>query len=202
MPLLPRSVVLLAWSCLAFCSGLGLAGIIYFSGRVFDARDLVISDLVSPDDNPRGYAVGAAGIAMASLLLVPGVMRNHLRLRVADQRLAWAGTLLTGAGLTAALAIGVLAPMTHDYTFLHVQLAFAAFIGVCAGTTTHLAAARQRSWAVLGFESCVLLFLGYLYFHPRFFGNTGLVDSLAFLEWLLCANCAVLLWLACYAKPQ
>lgn len=185
-----------------FSLGLGIAGSIYFSGRVFDARDLIISDLVSPDDNPRGFVVGAAGIAIASLLLVPGVMRNHLRLRVADQRLAWAGTVLTGAGLTAALAIGVLAPVTHDYTLLHVQLAFAAFIGVCAGNTVHLALARQRNWVVLGFESLVLLFMGYLYFHPRFFGNTGLVDSLAFWEWMLCGNCAVLHWSACYANPE
>jgi hypothetical protein len=202
MPFLPRSPVLLALSYAVFGMGLGIAGSIYFSGRVFDARDLVISDLVSPDDNPHGYAVGAAGIAIASLLVVPGVVRNHLRLRVADQRLAWAGTLLSGAGLTAALAIGVLAPMTHDYTFLHVQLAFAAFIGVCAGTTMHLAVARQRNWVVLGFQCCVLLFLGYLYFHPRFFGNTGLVDSLAFWEWMLCGNCAVLLWAACYSDRE
>lgn len=202
MPFLPRSSVLLALSCVVFCAGLGVAGAIYFDDRVFDARDLVISDLVSPDDNPRGYAAGATGIAIAALLLAPGLVRNHLRLRLADQRMALAGTLFTGLGLTAALAIGVLAPLTHDYTPLHVQLAFAAFIGVCAGTTVHVAIAASRNWVLLGFQSCVLVFLGYLYFHPRFFGNMGLVDSLAFWEWMLCGNCAVLLRAACYADRK
>ena len=192
---------MLAWSCLAFCTGLGIAGWIYFTGRPFDARDLVISDLVSPDDNPRGYLAGAAGIAIASLLLVPGLARNHLRVRFRDRWAALAGTVLSGLGLLAAMSIGILAPMTHDYTVLHVQLAFAAFIGVCAGTTTHLAVAARRNRALLGFQSCVLLFLGYLYFHPRFFGNTGLLDSLAFWEWMLCGNCVVLLR-ACYANAE
>jgi hypothetical protein len=50
------------------------------------------------------------------------------------RKLALAGTVLLGAGLAAAIAIGFLAPFTTDYTPLHIQLAFAAFIGICAGT--------------------------------------------------------------------
>lgn len=201
MLILPRSSLLLGLSCVVFCVGLGVAASSYFAGRVFDAREMVISDLVSPDDNPRGYVAGASGIALAALLLIPGVVRNHLHWRRGAARLTLAGTVCAGVGLAAALAIGVLAPMTHDYTFLHVQLAFAAFIGVCAGTTMHLAVARQPTWVVLWFESLVLLFLGYLYLHPRFFGNTGLLDSLAFWEWMLCGNCVVLLR-ACYANAE
>lgn len=188
-----------------FCTGLWIAGSSYFAGRVFDARDLVISDLVSPDDNPRGYGPGAAGIAIAALLLVPLVVRSHVRWRGVNGRWALAGTLWWGAGLAAALAIGMLAPLTHDYTPLHVQLAFVAFIGVCAGTATHVGIASQRNRALVRlvcFEICVLLFLGYLYFHPHFFGNTGLLDSLAFWEWMLCGNCVVLLGTACYIDRE
>lgn len=204
MLILPRSSLLLGLSCVVFCVGLGVAASSYFAGRVFDAREMVISDLVSPDDNPRGYVAGASGIALAALLLIPGVVRNHLHWRRGAARLTLAGTVCAGVGLAAALAIGVLAPMTHDYTFLHVQLAFAAFIGVCAGTTLHLAivaSGNRKVAGLVGFQCCVLLFLGYLYFHPRYFGNTGLLDSLAFWEWMLCGNCVVLLR-ACYANAE
>jgi uncharacterized membrane protein YhaH (DUF805 family) len=204
----PRLVrrVLLPVSCAVFFGSLVVASLFYFAEKPFDLKAIVISDLESPEDNPRGYGVGAAGTAVCGILLIPAAAVSYRRLQVVRRKLALAGTVLLGAGLAAAIAIGFLAPFTTDYTTLHIQLAFAAFIGICAGTLVCSIIAAlpaletggscgPRLVAMVVLQGSVILFLVYLYFTPHFFNYKGLFTSLAFWEWLLCANCVASLWM-------
>jgi hypothetical protein len=185
-----------------------VASLFYFSEKPFDIKAAVISDLESPEDNPRGYGAAAAGTAVCGILLIPAAAAtlSYSRLRVVRRKLALLGAALFAAGLAAAIAVGFLAPFTRDYTPLHIQLAFAAFIGICSGTLVCSIIAALRaletgdSWgprlvAMVVVQGSVLLFLVYLYFTPHFFNCKGLLTSLAFWEWLLCADCVVSLWI-------
>jgi len=207
-PRLVRRVFLPA-SFAVFFLGLAGSSAIFFQRRPFDLKAAIISDLESPDENPRGYGAGAAGTAACGLLLAPAGLVFFDRLRAHSPKAVLAGALLFDGGIVAAAAIGLLAPFTHGYTPLHVQLAYAGFIGICAGTTVLLPIAStpargqiapNRSWrriaaAVSVLNGAVLLFLLYLYFGPNFFDNKTLLTSLAFCEWMLCADCAVSLWI-------
>ena len=102
--------------------------------KPFDIKETVISDLESPEDNPRGYGAAAAGTAICGILLIPAATLFYSRLRVVRRKLALVGAALFAVGLSAAIAIGFLAPFTRDYTPLHIQLASAAFFGICSGT--------------------------------------------------------------------
>jgi hypothetical protein len=204
----PRLVrrVFLPVSCAVFFGSLVVASLFYFSEKPFDIKAAVISDLESPEDNPRGYGAAAAGTAVCGILLIPAATLFYSRLRVVRRKLALVGAALFAAGLAAAIAIGFLAPFTRDYTPLHIQLAFAAFIGICSGTLVcSIIAALPAletgdSWgprlvAMVVVQGSVLLFLVYLYFTPHFFNYKGLLTSLAFWEWLLCADCVASLWI-------
>jgi hypothetical protein len=187
-------------ACAVFFAGLLASGAVFFQTRPFDGKAAVISDLESPEDNPHGYGFGAAGTAICALLLAPVGLDFYRRLRTIRPMLARAGGWLLGAGLAAATAIGFLAPFTRGYTPLHIQLAFGAFFGICAGTALLLAiaggAARSvAAKAMAGLNGAVMAFLLYLYFGPDFFDNKTLLTSLAFCEWLLCIDCAVALWI-------
>lgn len=191
-PQLARCVLIPA-SSLVFLAGLIISGTIFYRGKPFDVEAAVISDLESPDENPHGYGAAAAGTAVAGVLLVPAAIMFYQRLRKDGPALALAGAALFAMGLGAAIAIGVLAPFTRGYSPLHIQLAFATFIGICGGASAWLFAARAARVLVV-FQSAVFLFLGYLYFTPDFFSNDRLLTSLGFWEWMLCADCAVALW--------
>jgi hypothetical protein len=188
-----------------FFLGLLVSSVFYYREKPFDAKAAIISVLESPDDNPHGYGAGAAGTAACGMLLVPAAVLFYERLRAVRPKLTLAGTLLFGTGLASAMAIGFLAPFTRGYTPVHVQLAYAAFMGICAGTLILLMVAAWpageagQSWgrAAAGmavFNSAVLLLLMYSYFGPEFIDNGRLLTSLAFCEWMLCADCAVSLW--------
>lgn len=185
--------VLFPAAFLAFFACMTLSAAIFYRGRPFDVKTAILSDLESPYDNPRGYGISAAGTAIAAILLAPAVRAFFDRLRSRRPGLAWAGGILFAIGLSSALAIGILAPFTHGYSALHVQLAEAAFLGICGGTLLHLIAARA-SWMVLILQAVVLLILVVLCYGPVQFDNDHLFTGLAFWEWLLCADCVVGLW--------
>jgi len=185
--------VLIPASALIFLLGLVLSGAIFFRGKAFDAKAAIISDLESPEDNPHGYGPSAAATALSAILLAPAVMIFHRRLRNERPWLARVGTSMFTLGLAGAVAIGILAPFTRGYSPLHIQLANAAFIGISGGTWSDLMAARAAH-ALIWFQGAVFLFLIYLCFGPDFFNNDRLLTSLAFWEWLLCADCGIALW--------
>jgi len=209
----PRIIrrVLLPLSFAIFFGSLVIAAAIYFRGRPFDVRDAIISDLESPEDNPRGYAIAAVGTALCGILLLPAARFFYMQLREMRRRLAFAGTVLFVAGLASAITMALLAPFTRDYTPLHVQLAFGAFMGICSGSlidlivlaTTQHDSSKLRVKIVL--DCSVFAFLLYFYFTPHFFDNRHVLTSLAFWEWLLCFNCVAsiaMLAATCNAPPE
>lgn len=195
LSLTPRLVrrVLLPASYLVFAAGMLTSGAIFYRGRSFDAKAAIVSDLQSPDDNPRGYWASAAATAISAILLAPAVAVFYRQLRQEHSKLAVSGIILFAAGLASAIAVGILAPFTHGYTPLHVQLASAAFIGISAGTWLHLLAA-QSGRSLIIFQVAMLLLLIFLCYGPMDFDNDRLFTSLAFWEWVLCVDLALAMW--------
>jgi hypothetical protein len=191
-PQLVRRILLPA-SYLVFLTGTLTSAAIFYRTRPFDAKAAVLSDLQSPDDNPHGYAASAAAAAISAILLVPAVSLFYRQLQKAHPTPALIGTVMFAVGIVSAIGIGVLAPFTHGYTPLHIQLASAAFIGICAGAWFHLLAARAAP-AVLVFQLAAVMVLMFLCYGPVDFDNNRLLTSLAFWEWILCLDCAVTLW--------
>ena len=186
--------ILIPMSGVIFVTGLGFSEAAFYSGKPFDAKAAIISDLESPDDNPRGYGASAAGTATAAILLTPAVAVFYRRLRRVRPAPALVGTLMFAAGLGAAISIGILAPFTRGYSPVHIQLAYAAFIGIWGGTFFHFIAAKANQ-VLIALQGSVLLFLGYSYFLPEFFNNDRLLTGLAFWEWMLCLGCGIGLWI-------
>ncbi|HLK68149.1 MAG TPA: hypothetical protein VKU19_32170 [Bryobacteraceae bacterium] len=195
LSLTPRFVryLLLPVTYLVFLTGFLISGAIFYRSRPFDVKAAILSDLQSPDDNPHGYGAAAAGTAISAILLTPAVAWFYGRLRQGHPKLALAGAAMFAMGLAAAVGIGILAPFTHGYTPLHIELASAAFIGISAGTWIHLLAARAAR-GILIFQLGALIVLVFLCYGPVEFDNSRLFTSLAFWEWVLCANCGLALW--------
>jgi hypothetical protein len=193
--LTPRLVrrTLLPASYLVFLASMLVSGTIFFRGKPFDAKAAVLSDLQSPDENPHGYGVAAAGTALSAFLLAPATAVFYRCLRKEHPKLSLAGAMAFAVGLSSAVSLGILAPFTHGYTPLHVQLASAAFIGICAGAWFHLLAARAAP-TLLIFQLAALLIAIFLCYGPMDFNNDRLFTSLAFWEWVLCLDCGVALW--------
>jgi len=194
--LTPRSVrrKLLPLAYAIFLTGTLVSSAIFYTGKAFDPKQAVLSDMQSPDDNPHGYGASALGTAISAVLLAPAVSLFYRRLRPGRPRLALAGAIMFAVGLASAIAVGILAPFTHGYTPLHVQLASAAFVGVSAGTWLYLLGVRVAP-ALLAVQLAIVMLLVFLCYGPVNFDNSRLLTSLAFSEWVLCLDCAATLWI-------
>lgn len=190
---------MVAASCLIFLTGVIVSGTVFYRGKRFDANNAVISDFVPPDNNPNGYGALAAATSMVGILLAAAAAKSYRRLKKERAKLTLAGAFLFALGSAAAIMIGILAPFTRGYSPLHIQLAFAAFFGICGGLLLHLLAARGPAF-LIALQGAALVFLALLYCGVLSFSGSHLVTSLAFWEWTLCADCAAGLWtLACLA---
>lgn len=172
---------------LIFFLGLLVSGTIFFQGKPFDFKAVVISDLESPEDNPRGYAAAAAATAISGVLLAPASLVFYRQLRYKKRWLARIAGAWFALGVAGAIAIGLTAPFTRGYSPLHVQLAFAAFVGIAGGIWFDILTLPSLSF-LKWFQGVVFLFLLYLYFGPDFFNYDHLLTSLAFSEWILCVD--------------
>lgn len=193
--LTPRAVrlVLLPASYVTFLAGTLTSAAIFYEGKPLDPKAAILSVIQSPDENPRGFGASAAGTAISAILLAPAAAVFYMRLRKRRPLLALAGAILLAAGIVSAVAIGILAPFTHGYSPLHVQLASAAFIGIAAGAWIHLFAIRAAPVLLVNQLGAVLL-LVFLCYGPLNFDNYRFVTSLALWEWVLCLDCGLALW--------
>lgn len=178
-----------------FFAGTAISSAFYFSGRPIRFADAVISNFLSPTDNPYGYLAAALGTMVAALLLAPSALLFYRRMSEVQKAGALAGTAFYAAGLLAAMLIGLLAPVRGLDFSVHLVLAYAAFMSLQTGISIYLALAackRNRplwlrtlvaaEWVV---PSCLLA----LSFGSDWPGST------AFCEWGLCATIAGGLWL-------
>lgn len=150
----------------------------------------IISDLLSPENNPHGYGFAAVALAVCSLLLLPVATLLQQGWAQPHRRWAMLGAWLYRIGLLAAVAVGATTPFQQPYVPVHVGLAFVAFMGLAAGLAVCLGVAActaraARKWlAVLAsLEAAALVFLTVLLFAPAGFLNFWF---LALFEWGLC----------------
>jgi Protein of unknown function (DUF998) len=190
-----------------FFAALIISAVPHYAGKPMDLMRAVISDLASPEDNPHGYLIAAAGMAVCGLLLVPAAHWFFRVLRRIHSGVAAAGLLLFGSALAGQIAMGLMAPFESAYSDVHIYIAYFTFLMMAAGILVWLAAAvpaRRRVLAAAILQGCVVAFLIYLtaglLFHTSagdFFDNRDLFRSVAFCEWLLCVcNAAFLCLLA------
>ena len=203
--------VLIPAGSLSFLGGMLIAAVPYYAGRAIDLRRAVLSSLASHEDNPHGYLAADAGLAICAILLIPVALWFFRELRGVHRGLAAAGALLFGAGLMAAIAIGVTGPFEHGYSALHIDLAYATFIFMTAGMLVLLSLAvwfelRAGRGRVLLVAEILLAGMLVLLFYMlagesspggNFFNDRSWFRSLALSEWALCGvNVGYLLLLA------
>ena len=203
--------VLLPASSVSFLAGMLISTVPYYAGQAIDLKRAILSNLSSYGDNPHGYLAADVGITLCGALLLPVALWFFRGLRGVHHGLAAAGALLFGAGLMAAIAIGVMGPFEQGYSALHIDLAYATFICMVAGMLVLLGLAvwhgRQAGGGrvLLVAEillACMLVLLFYLLsgeWNPNgnFFNDRSWFRSLALSEWALCGvNVGYLLLLA------
>lgn len=205
--------VAIGLSSLTFFVGLLISGVFFYAGKNFDWTAAIISDLQSPEENPRGYLASAIATALTGMFFLPLLRIFHRWLRTHSSPLAGTGSALFGLGATGALAIGCLAPFPVSYDSVHIPLAFATFIGIVAGLGVYLCLVIKLIWPTdkrwgsfllgcLVFKLLVLAALVRIYFIPDFFRGDSLLTTLALWEWALCGSIAGYLLLLAYCYSQ
>jgi hypothetical protein len=190
-------LVLILVSSFLFFAGLLGASVLFYSSRKFVWTDAIISDLQSPEENPKGYLIASSATAICGLFLFPLIRVFHRRLRQFSRSGTATGSFIFGLGALGAVSIGCLAPFPISYESVHVPLAFATFIGIVAGIVVYLFLiaravfqTNRRSGYLL--SACLTLKLAalgalvYIYFIPDFFTGESWLTTLALWEWMLC----------------
>src|SRR6266404_633925 len=104
---------LLALIFLAFFGTLGLSAHIF--PQNYDWRYRVISNLLSPRDNPRHYWLPACGIILTAVLMLPFVGYLHRNLKIASPRGARVSAGALTAGIAALICACLVVPQhVHD----------------------------------------------------------------------------------------
>lgn len=186
-------LILTALGIVVFLGGLILGSRSFHAVGLLGPHEAVISKLQSPFENPRGYIVAAAAVAICGALLLPAVRTVFLGLREAGGPVAATGSLLLALGFLGEIALGCLARLWSMYDHAHVILAFATFIAIAAGLTICLALAARlrRNYGLMLLAAVQLLAvctLIYMVFNSNFPPERSFLTSLAFLEWLLCLS--------------
>ncbi len=186
-------------SSFVFFAGLLISSAFFYAGRKFVWTEAIISDLQSPEENPKGYLAASTTTAICGLFLFPLIWIFHQRLRQFSKGITGTGSFVFGLGALGAVSIGCLAPFPVSYESVHVPLAFATFIGIVAGIVIYL---QLLAWSVfqrnrsqgyflltcLALKLAALGALIYIYFIPNFFDGKSLLTTLALWEWALCVG--------------
>src|SRR4051812_46014107 len=134
-----RGIIPLAYGI--YLVGFSVSAAVRLAGRHPTLEDCIMSDLLSPEDNPRGWLISAVAAVLCGLMLLPTVglfLRTWRRL---DSRWGVQGAWLYGLGLVSVIAAGVSTPFQQSYVPIHVYLAFFAFMSLVAGLGICLATA-------------------------------------------------------------
>jgi hypothetical protein len=192
--LVPRRLIPFAYG--VFLVGFAVSAALLCAGRSPTLEDGIMSDLLSREDNPRGYLIAATATMLSGFLLLP-VATLFQRSRRGPHR-GWAvlGAWLYRLGLVAVIATGISTPFQQPYVPVHLWLSYLAFMGMAAGLGVGLCVAacpsgrgRLRLAALAALHVGALLFLAYLFFTPTFF--EGRRWFLAVCEWMLSVLIAV-----------
>jgi hypothetical protein len=180
---------MVAASTAIFLAGIGISAAIYFSSRPLHFNDAVISNFLSPADDPLGYLAASVGTVVAGFLLAPAAVIFYRRLSAIHRWGSITGAALFGTGLAAAIALGSLAPVPAIDFSLHLFLAYAAFMSLQAAVSVYLtvAAYGSRSRRLAAFAAAEWI-LGILLFCVSF--GPDWPGSVAFCEWGLFATIA------------
>ncbi len=105
--------VLLAFIFLSFFGTLGLSA--WMFPQNYDWRYRVISNLLSPRDNPSHYWLPACGIAFTAVLMLPFAIYLRRNLEIASPRAARASSTAFTAGIIALICTCFVVPQhMHD----------------------------------------------------------------------------------------
>ena len=189
------NVVLRLWipaACSVFVIGFLISLVFFFQGRTAKLEDALISDLLSPDDNPRGYLFAAIATSACGLLLLPASALFDKGWGHLYRRWALLGAWLYRIGLIATIVIGASTPFQVPYIPVHVRLAYLAFMSMAAGLAVSLCIAARLSTSarvplatLAALQTGALLYLAYEFLGPNNF--LGSRWFLAFCEWTLSA---------------
>jgi hypothetical membrane protein len=135
--------VLVPSGSLVFLFSLSISSIFFYSNKPFKLHDAVISELQSPEDNPRGYRIACAGTTLSAILFLPAGVFFFRTLLRRHRPIAAIGSVIYTLGLIAAILIGCLAPFPAVYDYVHLPLAYSAFIAILTGLLISLVCATS-----------------------------------------------------------
>ena len=173
-----------------YLAGFSISAAVRLAGQRPKLEDAIMSDLLSPEYNPRGCYISAVAAAFCGFMLLPSVGLFIRTWRTLGTRWGEVGAWLYGLGLLSVIATAVSAPFQMPYVPIHIYLAFIAFMSLVAGLGISLTAAVFVSHAArLKFAVAAVVLLGafiyliYLFFAPEYFAGRRWL--LALLEWAL-----------------
>jgi len=114
----PVLAMLLGLIFLSFFGTLGVSAAMFPDN--YDWRYHVISNLLSPRDNPHHYWLSACGVSLAALLMLPlaGYLRRHLQ--ITSPRAAVVSGRAFGAGIVALICACLVVPQ-HMHAVLGIR---------------------------------------------------------------------------------
>jgi len=204
-------------SGLTFLVGMLVAAVPFYAGKPVDLKRAVLSNLASPGINPRGHLIADSAVLLCGLMLVPVAVWLCRCFCEFHRGMSRSGTALLLAGLAGVLAIGASGPYVNGFSLVHIYLAYATFIFAALGMLVLLGLAtrwelrRSSGRGLLAMsvvKGAVVVFLLWLLAGQwrdtgqHFFDCSTLLRSLAFCEWVICAECFVCLWVLAQAAAR
>lgn len=162
--------------------------IIVSTGKPFSLENAIISDLLSPINNPNGYLISVFAAILSGLILLPTatLFQNSWPTRLRFWPVL--GSWLYRLGLITVILIGISTPFQMPYVPSHIWLSYAALVSILCGLSICLGLALYFSDIMKVLISILLVllvfeiaYLFYLMNIPDYF--IGRRWLLAIFEW-------------------
>ena len=118
-------LILIMWICILISN--------LFFPTAYDWRYMVISDLTSPHDNPKGFLFLSIGMGICGALMIPIPGYMHRRLKVFLPKTTIFGTFFFSLGVLGLISVGLIYDQPGQPNRLHENLAIVAFGGLLFG---------------------------------------------------------------------